>query len=100
MFLKYISVMYLLVILVVSTSPLWALAAVDHTVEPRTSGRNVVEATVDKISTSRIFKDDKQLLRRLAFVHTTDGNEDKTYRPGYFGGIWQVDEDQFLKDSS
>lgn len=35
-------------------------------------------------------------LRRLAYVETNDGLALNTYRPGYNGGIWQVDEAQFL----
>ena len=39
----------------------------------------------------KIFGDDKQFLRRVAFVESKDGTDSGTYRHGYDGGIWQVD---------
>lgn len=36
-----------------------------------------------------------QFLRRVAYVETLDGTEDHTFRHGYYGGIWQIDEDKF-----
>ena len=55
-----------------------------------TSGSEVVEAVVDRITSSCIFPDDKEYLRRLAYVESTDGTQPDTYRSGYHGGIWQV----------
>ena len=54
------------------------------------SGNEVVEAVVDRITSSCIFPDDKEYLRRLAYVESTDGSQPDTYRSGYHGGIWQV----------
>ena len=31
-------------------------------------------------------------MRRMAFVESSDGQEKRTFRDGYHGGIWQVDE--------
>ena len=50
----------------------------------------MVEAVVDRIEASCIFSDDKQYMRRLAYVESSDGTHPKTYRDGYDGGIWQV----------
>lgn len=50
----------------------------------------MVEATVDRIASSCIFPDDKWLLRRIAYVETTDGKAVDTFPPDYNGGIWKV----------
>ena len=63
---------------------------VDRTLEREASGADVVKATVNKIQ--NVFGDDHQFLRRVAFVESKDGVDSNTYRPGYHGGIWQVDE--------
>ncbi|KAL5503271.1 hypothetical protein EMCRGX_G010194 [Ephydatia muelleri] len=36
------------------------------------------------------------LLRRVAYVESKDGTESFTYRSGYDGGIWQIDQTAFL----
>ena len=66
--------------------------AVDDTVTPGASGSDVVRAVVGKIEDSNIFPSDNQLLRRIAYVESKDGTDSNTYRSGYHGGIWQVDE--------
>lgn len=66
---------------------------VDLTVEEKANGKEVVEATVDLINESCIFDDDKLMLRRIAYVETTDGEDDHTFEKNgndYYGGIWQV----------
>jgi hypothetical protein len=63
---------------------------VDETLEEKTKGFDVVEAVVRKITRSGIFPSDTRFTRRVAFVETFDGEDSKTYRDGYFGGIWQV----------
>ena len=35
------------------------------------------------------------LLKRIALVESDFGRDPETFRPGYYGGIWQVDEDVF-----
>ena len=67
---------------------------VDRTLERGVSGADVVKATVNKIQ--NVFGDDQQFLRRIAYVESKDGTDSNTYRSGYHGGIWQVDEIGFL----
>ncbi|XP_025101567.1 uncharacterized protein LOC112568475 [Pomacea canaliculata] len=67
----------------------------DTTREANKGGASVVEAVVDLIRSNCIFSEDRLFLRRLAYVESRDGTDIKTYRPGYDGGIWQVDEDKF-----
>ncbi|XP_021949111.1 uncharacterized protein LOC110846614 [Folsomia candida] len=66
--------------------------SIDETLTPRSKGADVSEAVVRKIQRSGIFPHDQNLLRRLSYVESRDGEDDKTYRPDYFGGIWQLDE--------
>ena len=37
-----------------------------------------------------IFPDDKQFVRRMAYVETNDGQVADTYPDDYNGGIWKV----------
>ena len=67
----------------------------DLTLVPRANGSNVVNAVVSKIEASHIFPTDHRLLRRIAYVESKDGENRNTYRQGYFGGIWQMDEVAF-----
>ena len=62
----------------------------DDTLTPGASGHEVVESTLTKIESACIFPDDKLLLRRMAYVESSDGEHPETYRDGYHGGIWQV----------
>ncbi|XP_067667602.1 uncharacterized protein [Haliotis asinina] len=59
-------------------------------------GSEVVTTVVDRIRNACIFRRDNLYLRRLAYVESADGTDPKTYRPGYYGGIWQIDESKFL----
>ena len=72
----------------------------DQTVVPEASGEAVVEAVIARIRQAAIFSDDRALLRRIAYVETRDGTDPRTYRTGYNGGIWQVDEDRLLATRS
>ena len=67
-----------------------SLAQTDQTVEENATGGYVVDAVVDKIQKSCIFSNDKMLLKRIAFIESNNGLNDKTFRSGYYGGIWQV----------
>ncbi|XP_069121954.1 collagen alpha-1(XII) chain-like [Argopecten irradians] len=69
----------------------------DQTRVPEASGSAVVEAVINLIHQSCIFPSDKLYLRRLAYVESKDGTANDTYRAGYYGGIWQIDRDQFLE---
>ena len=71
-------------------------AATDQTIVAETYGEAVVLAVVGKIQLSGIFPDDNSLLRRIAYVESKDGNDADTYRLGYDGGIWQVDQIRFF----
>jgi hypothetical protein len=70
--------------------------AMDLTRVPRTHGQAVVDATVSAIREKCIFPDDYLYLRRLAYVLSNDGDDAKTYRPGFYGGIWQVSQADFV----
>ena len=67
-------------------------AQTDLTLVEGANGREVVFATVFRIQQSGVFPDDSRFLRRLAFVESRDGQDSSTFRNGYYGGIWQVDE--------
>lgn len=70
-------------------------AQVDATIQPETKGSDVVDAVVNVIKASCIFNEDRQFLRRLAYVESRDGMATSTYRPGFDGGIWQVPQSMF-----
>ena len=64
-----------------------------------TAGANGSSATllaVARIQQSGAFGGDNDLLRRIAYVETRDGTSNDTFRDGYYGGIWAVDEEKFL----
>lgn len=67
----------------------------DSTRVPESSGSAVVQATVTLIRRAGIFPDDHNLLRRIANVESKDGNDAGTYRKGYHGGIWKVNQTGF-----
>ena len=69
-----------------------ALGQLDLTLQPEEAGTSVVLASIGRIQQSGIFTDDNRLLRRIAYAETRDGVDVNTYRAGYNGGIWQVDE--------
>ena len=73
--------------------------AVDQTLIPETRGKYVVDAVVNRIQDSVIFPDDNSLLRRIAYVESSDGEDADTYRNGYDGGIWQMDLTRFQSTS-
>ncbi|XP_067674107.1 uncharacterized protein [Haliotis asinina] len=88
---------YLVWTLLFLTGVLGDRRSVDLTLSPGASGTNVVKAVVDRIRSNCILGDDRLFLRRLAYVETTDGTAPKTYRSRYDGGIWQIDESNFLE---
>ena len=67
--------------------------SVDRTLEREASGADVVRAVVNRVQD--VFGEDHQLLRRIAYIESRDGTNSNTYRNGYHGGIWQVDETAF-----
>ncbi|XP_055352288.1 uncharacterized protein LOC129598391 [Paramacrobiotus metropolitanus] len=69
----------------------------DSTVSDGAKGSRVVRAVMQKLESVCIFKRDKQMLRTIAVAASDDGVKAGTFRPGYYGGIWQVDEALFLR---
>ncbi|XP_068744064.1 uncharacterized protein [Montipora capricornis] len=57
----------------------------------KAKGPSVVEAVVVKINELGIFPYDRKFLFRIAWVESKYGQDHRTYRRGYYGGIWQVD---------
>ena len=88
------AVLVITLVLVLHVFQLSTQLGVDRTLESEASGADVVRAVVDKIQD--IFGNDHQFLRRIAFVQSKDGTDRNTYRCGYHGGIWQVDEIGFM----
>jgi len=66
------------------------LVPLDQTRQPGSAGASVVDAVTRLIEVSCIFPDDKLFMRRLAYVESDDGSDEKTFRTDYDGGIWQV----------
>ena len=61
------------------------------------TGTNVVLATISIIKETGVFSDDNNFLRRVAYAESKDGTDPSTFRKGYNGGIWQVDEAVLLE---
>ena len=91
------SLRVLLVVVVVAVAKGDHRRAADRTIIPGEAGYDVVVATVDLLRELDIFPYNNRLLRRIAYAETRDGVDFTTYRPGYDGGIWQVDEMIFLQ---
>ena len=70
--------------------------ATDLTETARANGSSAVLLAVAKIQQSGVFGSDNDLLRQIAYVETRDGTSNDTFRDGYYGGIWAVDEEKFL----
>ncbi|XP_055341921.1 uncharacterized protein LOC129590625 [Paramacrobiotus metropolitanus] len=70
-------------------------AGSDATVYEEGNGDDVVRAVMEKLTSVCIFKKDKQMIRTIALAASNDGTKPGTFRPGYHGGIWQVDETVF-----
>ena len=64
----------------------------DLTIQEGTNGSAVVSACLSRLRDSEIFPSDNEMLRRIAYVETGDGNSPDTYRANYHGGIWALDE--------
>ncbi len=88
-------ILLLSLIFAVFTQDLTNGQVVDQTRLPEAAGTDVVFSTVFLIQDTGIFPVDNRFLRRLAYVESRDGVDINTFRDGYFGGIWQVDENRF-----
>ena len=60
-------------------------------------GRLVSETASNQVTESGIFPPDRGMLRRIAISESNDGLDSNTFRTGSYGGIWQVDQIQFLE---
>lgn len=60
------------------------------------NGSSVVLLAIARVQQSGVFGSDNEMLRRIAFVETRDGTLPGTFRQGYNGGIWAVNESVFL----
>ena len=75
-----------------------ALAAPQNiTYQEGAAGSEATLLSIGSIHQSGVFGDDNELLRRIAYTETRDGTLSSTYRSGYHGGIWAVNENQFMK---
>ena len=54
------------------------------------SGKELVETISNSLL--NIFPDDHGFMTHVACAESHYGTNPNTYRPGYYGGIWQVDE--------
>lgn len=72
-------------------------AAQNITYQEGAAGSEATLLSIGSIQQSGVFGDDNELLRRIAYTETRDGTLSDTYRAGYHGGIWAVDEDKFLR---
>ena len=77
----------------------WITSVVSQNVtyQEGAAGSEATLLSVASIQQSGVFGDDNELLRRIAYTETRDGTLSSTYRSGYHGGIWAVDEAQFLR---
>lgn len=72
-------------------------ASQNITYQDGATGSEATLLSIGSVHQSGVFGDDNELLRRIAYTETRDGTLSDTYRSGYHGGIWAVDEVEFLK---
>ena len=77
--------------------PMCFCQGTDFTETVRANGSMAVLQAVARIQQSGAFGSDNDLLRRIAYVETRDGTSEDTFRDGYYGGIWAVNESDFLR---
>lgn len=82
--------MFLLLLCIASFNVCFSAGAVDRTREDRATGADIVQAVVDVIRAKCIYPNDRLFFRRLAYVESKDGEDTNTFRPNFYGGIWQV----------
>ena len=68
--------------------------SVDITREIETNGTIVVQDCIAVLDQSGIFEYDDQMLRRIAYAETQDGNNPSTYS-NFNGGIWGLNETKY-----
>ena len=87
---------YFHLLLIVQLTLAFCLHLEESVLENGRSGTDVVLLSISYIHQTAIFRDDKNILRRIAFVETKDGSNLDVFNQGNSGGIWAVDEDTFL----
>lgn len=77
---------------------IWLSCATAQTIiyQDGAAGSEATLLSIGSIQQSGVFGDDNELLRRIAYAETRDGTLSSTYRQNYHGGIWAVDENEFL----
>ena len=83
----------LVLLLLLNAFKLSTQQGVDRTMVSEATDSDVARAVSNRVQA--VFGDDRQFLRRIAFVESKDATDIDTYRPGYHRGMWQVDEDVF-----
>ncbi|KAK2163018.1 hypothetical protein LSH36_87g03001 [Paralvinella palmiformis] len=87
------------VVLTAVISPLLG-QSVDKTLVARETGKEVVDAVVDRIILTCIFDNDKLMLKRMAQAESNDGSKLST-TGDFNGGIWRISKNdyKFVKDN-
>lgn len=74
--------------------PPFVQCSVDVTRELETNGTIIVQDCIAVLDQSGIFEYDDQMLRRIAYAETQDGNDPSTYS-NFNGGIWGLNETKY-----
>lgn len=91
-----VSVPCIVAVMLAAVGSIVAQSSDDILYQSNANGSAVVLLVVGRLQQSGVFGNDNELLRRIAFVETRDGTLPDTFREGYNGGIWAVDEAAFL----
>ena len=67
----------------------------DEAFTPGAGGPEVTREVTDMLREISVFGNDHQYMDRVACVESDNGLDPNTYREGYHGGVWQVDEIAF-----
>lgn len=97
--LSFLGVLLLLIASVYGHSSLVSFAQ-DDTLTEKATGEDVVAASIAKIHRALIFPDDHEFLKRIAYVESQFGLDDATFRPDFYGGIWQLNERRYNETKS
>ncbi|OQV18313.1 hypothetical protein BV898_07518 [Hypsibius exemplaris] len=68
----------------------------DTTLQERTHSEDVVDVVIKKITRANFASPDKGFMKRIACAESQYGTAPTTYANGYYGGVWQMDEANFL----
>lgn len=87
---KEVTMRLLLVLVLFYSTVSECSASPTNVMTPGKKGPQVVTEEVKRVE--KVLGSTKMLVERTALVESDLGRQPKTYRPGYHGGIWQVDE--------